>query len=308
MNNTAIDSKHKLSESRLELLLFSLGNGSLFGINVFKVREVLSCPHLNHLPKSHHCVRGVAHVREDTITVIDLDQAIGDPPVDTLEDRFVVIAELCNKTIGFLVSTVSKIVNLNWDQVHQPPEGSGDDNYIIAVTEIDEQLVGILDVEKILVEIMPELLPPPDEAHHLEACEDKMVLIVDDSAIARKHIGKCMTQMGLKSKAFNNGLELHNHLLEVKAQGKKVSEEYALLVCDIEMPEMDGYTLLELIRADDQLKDLVVLMHTSLSGKSNETMVEAAGADDFMSKFSAEELSNKVEKLLGAHATSGDKD
>ena len=132
-----------MGENRLELLMFRLSGRQLYGINVFKVKEVLSCPQLTVLPGSRAVVRGVASIRGRTLAILDLNVAIGLPALADVAAGFIIITEYNNATQGFLVSSVERIVNLNWGAVHSPPQGSGASNYLTAVTQVDGQLVEI---------------------------------------------------------------------------------------------------------------------------------------------------------------------
>ena len=157
---SVLDSVNQLTElvgqNRLELLLFRLpGTNQRYGINVFKVREVLQCPHLTSMPRLHRFVSGVAHIRGQTISVIDLARAIGGHRTTDAASGFIIIAEYNRSVQGFLVGGVERIVNLDWSKVLPPPQGMGKVNYLTAVTEVDGELVEILDVEKILDEISP---------------------------------------------------------------------------------------------------------------------------------------------------------
>src|SRR5690606_17008983 len=144
-----------VGQNRLELLLFRLDGGQLYGINVFKVKEVLQCPRLTVLPKSSRVVRGVANIRGGTIPIIDLALATGKPALDDLANSFVIITEYNTKVQGFLVRSVERIVNMNWEEIHPPPRGAGRDHYLTAVTRVDDLLVEIIDVEKVLAEVVP---------------------------------------------------------------------------------------------------------------------------------------------------------
>ena len=160
-----LDSVNELTEvagqNRMELLLFKLsGRHQRYGINVFKVREVLPCPRLTVMPKLQKFVIGVAHIRGQTISVIDLAYAIGGRPSTNIDKCFIIIAEYNRSTHAFLVSSVERILNMNWDKIMPPPKGAGDSNYMTAVTEIDGELVEILDVEKILEAISPSFSLP----------------------------------------------------------------------------------------------------------------------------------------------------
>ena len=144
-----------VGQNRLELLTFRLMGRQRYGINVFKVKEVLQCPKLTAMPNLHPMVIGVAYIRGQTISVIDLSRAIGGRPTTEPEKCFVVISEFNRTVQGFLVSSVERIINMHWESILPPPEGAGKGNYLTAVTNIDNELVEIIDVEKILAEIAP---------------------------------------------------------------------------------------------------------------------------------------------------------
>ena len=119
--------------------------------NVFKVREVMPCPALTSLPKQDQFIKGVAHIRGQTISVIDLSKATGGPEIQPDENAFVIIAEYNRSVQGFLVAGVERIINIRWQDIMPPPEGAGKSSYLTAVTEIDQEMVSILDVEKIIL-------------------------------------------------------------------------------------------------------------------------------------------------------------
>jgi two-component system chemotaxis response regulator CheV len=144
-----------VGQNRLELLLFRLDGQQLYGINVFKVREVLQCPKLTLMPKSNPVVCGVASIRGATIPILDLAMATGSGALKDQSNPFVIITEYNTKTQGFLVRSVERIVNMNWEEIHPPPKGTGRDHYLTAVTRVDNQLVEIIDVEKVLAEVAP---------------------------------------------------------------------------------------------------------------------------------------------------------
>ena len=145
-----------VGQNRLELLLFNLQGNQVYGINVFKVKEVLQCPPLTLIPGRNPVVRGVASIRGGTLSIIDLQMAIGMPPLDNIEDCFIIITEYNSSVQGFLVKGVERIINTNWEDMHPPPSGSGQDNYLTAVTDVNDKIVEVLDVEKILAEVSPK--------------------------------------------------------------------------------------------------------------------------------------------------------
>ena len=291
-----------VGQNRLELLLFKLEGEQIYGINVFKVREVLPCPSLTLVPKRKPVVRGIAHIRGGTISVMDLGLAIGKPALRGIEGSFVIITEYNNATQGFLVRSVERIVNMNWEAIHPPPRGAGRDNYLTAVTEVDGRLVEIIDVEKVLAEVSP---PAEDissgviDEHVARAAISKHVLIVDDSSIARKQIKRCVESIGAETTLLNDGRQALSYLKAMADEsGGRVSEKLMMMISDIEMPEMDGYTLTAEVRADPRLADLYVLLHTSLSGVFNQAMVKKVGANQFLAKFNPDLLAAQVAQRI----------
>lgn len=293
-----------VGQNRLELLLFKLGTAQIYGINVFKVKEVLQCPKLTMMPQRHPVVRGVAHIRGGTIPIIDMGMAIGQIPIDdgVIPNSFVIITEYNRKTQGFLVGGVERIVNLNWESIHPPPKGAGKDNYLTAVTRIDNKLVEIIDVEKILSEVAPVQHTVNEsfvaEVRERNAEVPSTVLVVDDSVVARKQIQNCLQTIGINVITKNDGKQAFDYLKELVSDGSLISDHICLMISDVEMPEMDGYTLTTLCKDDHRLKSLYIMLHTSLSGVFNQAMVQKVGADDFMAKFSPDELAEKVMEII----------
>ncbi|USD38604.1 MULTISPECIES: chemotaxis protein CheV [Ferrimonas] len=290
-----------VGQNRLELLLFRLNGRQTFGINVFKVREVLQCPKLTLLPRLNSLIRGVAHIRGQTISVIDLSAAIGGRPVQDTENSFIIISEYNRSVQGFLVAGVERIVNLNWDSVLPPPQGSGKSNYLTAVTELNNELVEILDVEKILDEITPAKTDISDDvAANLSPITERKrrIMVVDDSAVARKQIVRALEPLGLEIELAKDGLEALRRLEELVKDKEDIDEVFGGIISDIEMPEMDGYTLTASIRDNPKLTSLKVILHTSLSGVFNQAMVKKVGADDFIAKFNPDELAGAIDRYL----------
>lgn len=286
-----------VGQNRLELLLFRLGGQQMYGINVFKVKEVLQCPPLNAIPGRSAVVRGVAHIRGGTLPILDMNLAIGRRALPDIESCFVIITEYNRTSQGFLVRAVERIVNMNWGDIHPPPKGAGKEHYLTAVTQVDGQLVEIIDVEKILAEVSPmraEISAGVVDEGIAERVVQKHVLIVDDSSIARKQIQRVVEAMGIKTTVRKDGQEALDYLEELIKEGKDPYAELVMIICDIEMPEMDGYTFTAEVRSNPKLKSLHIILHTSLSGVFNEAMVKKVGADDFLAKFHPDELARRV--------------
>ncbi len=297
-----VDQRTQLvGKNRLELLLFRLGGDQLYGINVFKVREVVPCPPLNAIPRAHPAVRGVATIRGNTITVLDLNFAIQRPALEKLDKAFVIITEYNNSTQGFLVDRVERIVNMNWEEIKPPPSGSGDEHFLTAITHVGEEMVSVLDVEQILDEVAPrqeEISEGVVKQDVVDKARSMEVLTCDDSMIARKQVASVLGKFGVRVTTFSDGKQTLQHLRELANAGVDVAQKYVMLISDIEMPEMDGYTLTAAIRRDERMKDLYIMLHSSLSGVFNTPMVEKVGANDFLPKFQADELAESVQERI----------
>jgi len=292
-----------VGQNRMELLMFRLtGIQQLFGINVFKVREVTQCPHLTVIPNSHPVVRGIADFRGTAIPVIDFGMAVGCQPIQDLANSFVIISEYNRSVQAMIVHSVERIVNLTWNAINPPPPGarSVSGSYLTAVTQVDGRLVEIIDVERIIEEVSPrnqeiskEMLKVFKDQEN--ANEKKhLVLIADDSMVARNQVQRALETIGLDSIAVNDGKQALDLLKSMADAGKDVSEEFLLLISDVEMPVMDGYTLTTEIRFDPRLKNLHVVLHTSLSGVFNEALIQKVGANNFIAKFQPDILIKEV--------------
>lgn len=292
-----------VGQNRLELLLFHLGGRQTYGINVFKVKEVLQCPKLSSIPNSRSVVRGVSHIRGETIPIIDLSMAIGLPGIaqERLATSFVIITEYNRRTQGFLVSGVERIMNMNWEDILPPPKGAGRDVYLTAVTKVDDKLIEVIDVEKVLAEVSPLREDVTEEVVAKSASRvpgHLPVLVVDDSSVARRQIQRCLGAIGMEVVTRNDGKQALEHLQEITQDGSRAQDHFSLIISDVEMPEMDGYTLVTRLKENPALKDIYVMLHTSLSGVFNKAMVQKVGANDFMAKFSPDELAERVMDII----------
>lgn len=302
----SVDQRTQLAgRNRLELLMFRLGGRQLYGINVFKVREVLQCPKLSSIPKSHSVVRGISNIRGSTITIMDLSMAIGGPPIQDIENAFVIISEYNRSVQGFLVHEVDRIVNLNWKDIHAPPSGTAaGSSYLTAVTHIDDQMVEVIDVERILAEVVgaKENLSDEMKGKVEDSSESlkNLVLVSDDSIVARKQVCKTLeTDMSMETVTAKNGQQALDILKGWADNNDPRLDRLAMIISDIEMPEMDGYTFTTAVRSDERLKDLYIILHTSMSGVFNQDMVDKVGANKFIAKFDPDLLAEAVLEVVG---------
>lgn len=298
-----VDMRTQLAgHNRMELLLFRLGGRQQFGINVFKVQEVIQCPPLTKIPHSHSVVRGVANMRGKTISVMDLAEAIGMRRVESIEDSFIIITEYNRTTQGFLVSSVDRIINMKWDDIMAPPKATGRASYLTAVTKVEDELVEIIDVEQIMSEISGTMVEVSDDVvdntnNAIADTSVKRILVADDSVVARNQVKRTLEQIGYETVLAKSGRDALDQLQAMAKEGP-VSDQISLVISDIEMPEMDGYTLTTEVRKDPELKHLYIMLHTSLSGVFNNAMVERVGANKFIAKFNADELATGVMEAI----------
>jgi len=299
---STVDARTQLvGQNRLELLLFSLGGRQRFAINVFKVQEVMTLPPLTEIPDCHEVVVGVTHLRGQTIPVVDLRRAIkmGTTKID--KDSTIIVTEYNMTVQAFLVAGVERIVNMNWNEILPPPSGAGRQHYLTAITRIEDQIVEIIDVEKVLAEIHPydgDIDEDVIDRELIERVKGKEILIADDSQVAISQVRSVLEALNIKVVEAHNGLEAYQILESWKAEGKNIAEDVLMVITDAEMPEMDGYMLTTEIRRDPLLKDMFVILHTSLSGNFNKAMVEKVGCDGFLSKFQPEQLAEEVQRLI----------
>ena len=297
-----VDQRTQLvGENRLELLMFRLAGRQLFAINVFKVQEVLQLPKLTLMPHRHRHVCGVINLRGKTLPVIDLSQAIGMRPVVPGPDSTIIVTEYNRSIQAFLVGSVDRIVNMNWEAILPPPASAGRHHYLTAISKVDEQLVEIIDVEKVLAEIVPyNAKVSPDKLADplLERARGREVLLVDDSSVALAQLRETLSQLGIKMHVASDGLKAFNMLKAWADSGQVMTDKLLMVFTDAEMPEMDGYRLTTEIRKDPRLRSLYVVLHTSLSGSFNESMVKKVGCDNFLSKFQPDKLVEVVRQRL----------
>mgnify|MGYP000899084962 CR=1 FL=1 len=309
----SIDARTKLAgTNKLEILLFFLGQDQrtgrreTFGINVFKVREVMRTPPITAAPEMPAAVEGMVSLRGVLVPVIDLARYAG-IQTDTPRD-IMIVTEYNGHTQGFLVEGVDTILRLDWSQMRVPPEMLMAEmgGLVTAVTELeDNRLVMMMDVEKVLAEtarttddeVIFRSVAPID-------APNATVFFADDSIVARKQIQKTLEAMGVKYVSAVNGRQAWQELEKMAnyadSIGKPACELISLVLTDIEMPEMDGYILTKKIKSDPRFHGVPVIMHSSLSGMSNQQLGRSVGVDEYVAKFEPQKLSEALaRRILG---------
>lgn len=305
-----IDARTRLAgTNKLEILLFSLGvdnrtgRRETFGINVFKVREVMRTPPITAAPDMPSAVKGMVSLRGALVPVVDLADYIGMQP-DSPRD-IMIVTEYNGHTQGFLVESVDTILRLDWAHMRVPPEmlTSNLGGLVTAVTELqDNRLVMMLDVERVLAETAKS-----DDTLLFSNIaslgrEDLTVLYADDSSVARGQIERTLAAMGVRGIGAVNGRAAWDELQRIatfaEGSGRHVKEYVQLVLTDVEMPEMDGYLLTKNIKSDPRFSGIPVIMHSSLSSMSNQQLGRSVGVDEYVPKFEPHRLSETLGRLL----------
>ena len=305
----SVDARTRLAgTNKLEILLFSLGaddrtgRKESFGINVFKVREVMRTPPITAAPDMQPGVEGMVSLRGQLVPIVDLAKYAGIDPNGKRD--IMIVTEYNGHTQGFLVEAVDTILRLDWAQMKIPPDmlTTKLGGLVTAVTELEDgRLIMMLDVEKVLAETTKN-----DDEYLFKDIKpidrDFMVLFADDSSVARKQIEKTLKAMGVRYASTVNGRaawdELERIAKHAEVTGQKTWEILNLILTDVEMPEMDGYILTKKIKSDPRFDGIPVLMHSSLSSMSNQTLGKSVGVDGYVHKFEPHRLADALRAML----------
>lgn len=310
-----VDERTNLTASnKFELLLFRLGEAAnssqreLFGINVFKVREIMVMPTVTAVAGSTPHMMGVTNIRGQVIPVIDLPAAVGCNPKNGR--NILLVTEYARSTQAFAVEEVDEIVRLDWKQVLSAEGSTSAGGMITSIARLDgdvhnTRLAQVLDVEQILRNVLPPTGPEITEetvGAKVKLPAGTVIVAADDSAVARSLIEQGLTALNAPYVMTKSGKEAWDKLDSLAnaaaAEGKLASSKVALVLTDLEMPEMDGFTLTRKVKQDPRFKGVPVLIHSSLSGTTNESHVQSVGADGYVGKFVVQELADTIRKML----------
>ncbi|WP_255989967.1 chemotaxis protein [Chitinolyticbacter albus] len=299
----SIDARTKLAGSnKMEILLFTLGTREIFGINVFKVREVSQTPKITKTPNMPLGVEGVISLRGNIIPVISLSKFVATQDRPPNANSTMIVTEFSKHTQAFLVHEVDRIIRVDWDKVRAPESMlAGNQALITALTELpDGKLVSILDVEQILSSVIGEPVIPDLQTAHISS--DAFMFFVDDSVVARKEIVGVLDKIGIKYHQANNGKEawekLQNLANRASHDGELLREKLKMILVDAEMPEMDGYVLTKYIKSDHRFSGIPVVMHSSLSSNANRAMGASVGVDAYVAKFDPVVLADTITPFI----------
>jgi len=272
------------------LLLFKLSALQNFALGTLKIQEIVPYQALTTLPNADKNILGVTSIRGQTLSIIDMAGAVGYPPINEAEksDCVIIITDCSRQKVGFLIRKIERIIECNWKNIEPPPPTLGHKSYITGITHYDEKLIQLLDIELLLSQIFPE-----SDDHTIEITggqkgllQNEQILLVDDSAVARKQLENALTRIDVPFKVCKNG----HDALKVMKQCAQKAEPISILVSDIEMPGLDGYELAFEVRSQPTLASAYIILHTSLSSEMSMDRAQQVGADEALTKFAAQPL------------------
>ena len=288
--------------NELEIMEFTVG-GELFGINIAKIREIMRAQETKRMPNSHNFVEGIFKQRGEVITVIDLAKCLNIEKSENKSHDIFIITHFNKLNFAFRVESVVGIDRVSWEDIKKPDKViySGEDSVATAIAEYKDRLITILDFEKIIADISPETSITLDRLDELgdRVESQKKILVAEDSMMLSNLIIGFLHKSGYKNTVkFNNGKEAWNYLTEAKESGLPISNYVSCIVSDIEMPLMDGHRLTKLIKTDDELKHIPVILFSSLISDELRIKGQEVGADEQITKPEIVELVNIIDRLI----------
>ena len=288
--------------NELEIMEFTVG-GELFGINIAKIREIMRAQETKRMPNSHNFVEGIFKQRGEVITVIDLAKCLNIERSENKSHDIFILTHFNKLNFAFRVESVVGIDRVSWEDIKKPDKViySGEDSVATAIAEYKDRLITILDFEKIIADISPETSITLDRLDELgdRVESEKKILVAEDSMMLSNLIIGFLHKSGYKNTVkFNNGKEAWDYLTEAKNSGLPISNYVSCIVSDIEMPLMDGHRLTKLIKTDDELKHIPVILFSSLISDELRIKGQEVGADEQITKPEIVELVNIIDRLI----------
>lgn len=284
--------------NQMEMLTFHLTDGQQYGINVFKIIEVLETPgRITQIPQSHPTVIGAIDFRNRAIPIIDLAAALEMTPVDRAAGvSYIIVCEYSNTVVGFLISSPNKLMTKNWNDIKAPGDSLANSGYLTALTYDDEFSIQILDIEKILIEIIgmdEQIGDAVLQSSRALALGGFRVLAVDDSRAARAMLEGTLSQLGTPHVIVESAHKAWEQLTQAGSEG------FQLIISDIEMPGMDGFTFTRQVKSDARFATIPLILHSSLSNASNRDKAEQVGANGFIAKYQPDSIANLIMSQAG---------
>ncbi|MEO5339165.1 MAG: chemotaxis protein [Magnetococcus sp. MYC-9] len=297
--------------NEMEMLTFFLTDEQLYGINVFKIIEIMECPKVvTRTPHAHPVIKGNIDFRGHPISLFDLAAGLGLTPIDHRQQlSYILVCEYSGTIQGFLVSRPNMLIHKSWSEIIKPEGTMYSHSYLTAITYHNSASIQILDVEKLLLDIIgvdtvvsTELL----QKSKTLAADRHQVMVVDDSKAACSMLAAALDQMSIRHTIFNRAQDALDSLKQSLRENEGRCP-FTLIVTDLEMPGMDGFTFTRKVREVPELAKVRLAVHSSLSNKSNWEKAQQMGADDFIPKFSPDRFADIVLQQIerATHAGAG---
>ena len=287
--------------NEIEIMKFKI-QGEFYGINVAKVKEIMMAERVKAMPHAHPAVEGIFRPRDILITVIDLGFYLTNEYLEHKPRDLFIVTNFNKMTVAFRVQSIEGISRISWKDIQKPDKTltHGEEGVATGIAQCAGELVTILDFEKIVAEIAPETTIQLSEVEQMgdrPICNNPLV-IAEDSILLQKMIDDALTRAGFTDvKNFNNGQEAWDYLKSIR-HDSDLYDKVNLVITDIEMPEMDGHRLTKLIKEDERLKHLPVVIFSSLIDEQMRIKGEALGADEQLTKPEIGNLVHVIDRLL----------
>ena len=300
------DKKGILLESgtnEIEVMEFTI-NGSLYGINVAKVKEILVSEPVKPMPHTHPAVEGIFKPRDTVLTVVDLPKYLTGVEGEKKPKDIFIVTNFNKMNIAFRVHAVVGISRISWTDIQKPDKtiNGGDEGVSTGIAQCGNDLVTILDFEKIVAEIAPETGIQMSEIERMGHRDrsDEWILVAEDSVLLRKMIEEALHKSGyVNTRMFPDGRALWEYLESVRER-EDLDDLVSLIITDIEMPQMDGHRLTKLVKDDRTLRHIPLIIFSSLISDEMRIKGKQLGADEQMSKPEIGHLVRVIDDLLAA--------
>ncbi|KMY29325.1 chemotaxis protein CheV [Lysinibacillus xylanilyticus] len=287
--------------NELEIVEFEVANNK-FGINVIKVKEIIQPIPVTFIPHAHPHVEGIIQLRGEVLPVVDMLRVLGIQNAERSPQQKYIVAEFNKQRVVFHVDNVTQIHRISWNQIEKPSDMyQGGTSQVIGVIKQNEQMILLLDFERIMVDINPDSGISVESVKKLGKRDrsEKRILIAEDSPLLRKLLFDTMKEAGYENvEFFENGRDAYEYLETIIKGGSEVAEHIQLVVTDIEMPQMDGHHLTRKIKEHPDLQKLPVIIFSSLITDDLRHKGDQVGAEDQISKPEIAELILRIDQLI----------
>ena len=288
--------------NELEILEFKVGN-NYYGINVAKIREIISYQTPTPIPNADPRIEGIFMPRDEIISIIDLAEVMHLEKPEKVSNDMYIVTNFNQLNTAFHVNAVLGIHRVSWSDIVKPDStiNTAGEGMATGIIRIDKKLIIILDFEKIVSEINPETGLKVSDVEHMKnrSRNESPILIAEDSALLSKMIVNCLEQAGYTNlTTTDNGQECWDKLQEYMAEGN-IDDKVSCIITDIEMPQMDGHWLTKLVKENESLKHIPLIIFSSLVNAEMRRKGEQLGADAQLSKPEIGQLVGAIDKLIG---------